>query len=289
MDRVRRNAVKLKSSFPHNRLIGHLKTCALAYGCPNAQNFFLSRYEAPLPVSPSCNARCSGCISYQVRTRCPAAQPRIAFVPRPHEIAEVALFHIENVRDPVVSFGQGCEGEPLLEALTVERAIRLVRRKTSKGTIHMNTNASRPKDMGRLFDAGLSSIRVSLNSVRDEHYMRYYKPRAYAFRDVVSSIKIAKKRGAFVSVNYLTMPGFTDSRDEFNALKIFIEAHRIDMIQWRNLNFDPLRYFRMLKVRIDRPDMIGIREVIGLLTREFPDLMMGYFNPSRLGMGRHRR
>ncbi|MCX5686797.1 MAG: radical SAM protein, partial [Candidatus Omnitrophica bacterium] len=62
---VRKKVTKFKKIFPRNRLIPHLERCALVYGCPNAQNFFLSRYEAPLPVSPSCNAGCSGCISFQ--------------------------------------------------------------------------------------------------------------------------------------------------------------------------------------------------------------------------------
>ena len=283
---VKKNVAKLKKAFQHNRLIKHLGDCALVYGCPGAQNFFLSRYEAPLPVSPFCNARCPGCISYQPKGKFPPTQPRIKFIPYPEEVKEAALYHIDNVKDPVVSFGQGCEGEPLLMHKLIERSIRLIRKNTLKGIININTNGSLPGIVARLFDAGLDSIRVSLNSVRKEYYERYYKPIGYGFNDVARSIKMAKKKKGYVSINYLTMPGFTDSEDEFRAFRRFIEAYHIDMIQWRNLNFDPLRYFNIIKMPKGDFKMLGIREIIGYLKKDFPNLMMGYYNPSRLKMNR---
>ncbi len=280
IDKVKAGISKFRKVFPANRLIRHLEGCALKYFCPNAQNLFLQRCEAPLPVSRVCNARCAGCISHQENKKCPAAQPRIKFVPSPEEIAETALFHIANVRDPIVSFGQGCEGEPLLAAEIIEKAIRLIRKNTGEGTININTNASRPKAIVGLLDAGLDTMRVSLNSVRREYYDRYYRPRGYSFKDVLRSIRIAKKKGRWVSLNYLTMPGFTDSKNEHEALKKFIAKNHPDMIQWRNLNFDPLEYFRILKISVPRADMLGVKGIMRGLTKTFPSLRMGYFNPA---------
>jgi len=173
-------------------------------------------------------------------------------------------------------------GIGLLAAGVVERAIKLIRDRTSKGVINMNTNGGLPDALERLFEAGLDTVRISLNSCREIYYNRYYKPKNYSFKDVLRSIDIAKDNGKFVSLNYLTMPGFTDSKDEFSALKKIIEAHRIDMIQWRNLNYDPLRYFKELKISIDPSKMIGIKEEIDLLKRRFPKLRMGYFNPAKV-------
>src|SRR6185503_7008652 len=132
-------------------------------------------FEAPVPTSPVCNAQCQGCISFQPQDRIPSTQNRIQFTPTPEEIAELALVHIEKVPDPIVSFGQGCEGEPSLAVDTIEKAIRLIRRQTSKGLLNMNTNASRPAAIARLFDAGLTNVRVSTNSVREPYYSRYYQ------------------------------------------------------------------------------------------------------------------
>jgi molybdenum cofactor biosynthesis enzyme MoaA len=156
----------------------------------------------------------------------------------------------------------------------------MIRRSTGKGVIHMNTNASKPKALDALYDAGLDSIRVSMNSVRPVYYTRYYKPRGYSFKDVARSIANAKRRGVFVSLNYLTMPGFTDSKDEFHALTHFLEDHKIDMIQWRNLNYDPAEYFRVLRCHPRGSEILGIRNIMHILRNRFPRLRHGYFNPA---------
>ncbi len=282
---VKKNVPLFKKMFPHNRLVSHLAECALTHGCPGAQNFFLKRCEGPLPSSPFCNARCAGCISYQPPGKCPATQPRIKFTPTPEEVAEVALFHINNVKDTVVSFGQGCDGEPLLSGALLEESIRLIRSATQKGMINVNTNASKPDVIARLFDAGLDSIRVSMNSAREPFYTKYYMPKGYAFKDVLDSISVAKKKGGFVSINYLTMPGFSDSKKEAAALAKLIEACRIDMIQWRNMNFDPMRYFFKFGERVTPKEISGIKQTILSLKERFPGLMMGYYNPARGRMG----
>lgn len=275
---VKKNIPEFERLFPSNRLIRHLSRCAMVHGCPNAQNFFLHRYEAPLPVSPLCNASCRGCISYQ-KGAIACTQPRIRFTPSAQEVAQVAIFHIANVKDPIVSFGQGCEGEPLLEGKLVKESIRLIRSVTKKGTINVNTNGSRPEVLSGLFDAGLDSARISMNSARKDYYDRYYRPCGYSFSDVVKSIALAKKKGRFVSINYLTMPGFTDNTIEIETVSKLIGKLGIDMIQWRNLNYDPILYFKQMGIKPDVSKLIGIHQTIGLLKKEFPRLKMGYFNP----------
>jgi MoaA/NifB/PqqE/SkfB family radical SAM enzyme len=146
----------------------------------------------------------------------------------------------------------------------------------------MNTNGSRPDVLKRLFEAGLASVRISANSCRKQYYDRYYKPRGYSFEDVLKSIGAAKKEGAFVSLNYLTMPGFTDSKGEFESLRALVRRYGIDMVQWRNLNYDPLRYFEKISAEVGRHEMVGMKEEMKLLKREFPGLRMGYFNPFNL-------
>jgi hypothetical protein len=109
VQRATKSALKKNS---RNRLIQHLGKCCLTYGCPAARNLFLGRYEAPLPTSPQCNARCVGCISLQESGCCPSTQDRISFVPTPKEISEIAIPHLRQAKGAIVSFGQGCEGEP---------------------------------------------------------------------------------------------------------------------------------------------------------------------------------
>ncbi len=264
--------------YPGNRLIQHLGTCCLTYRCPAARNYFLDRWEAPLPTSPGCNARCLGCISLQPSQSCPSTQERLQFTPSVREIVEVSVPHLNRAERPVVSFGQGCEGEPLLQADLLESAVLEIRRKTASGTINCNTNASIPEAVGRLGAAGLDSIRVSINSARENYYHNYYRPNNYRFADVRESIRVMKGCGGFVSLNYFVLPGFTDSEEETAAFMELIEQTGPDFVQLRNLNIDPEWYLREIGSPYGQPSF-GIRTWLNLVRTRFPALRFGYYNP----------
>jgi pyruvate-formate lyase-activating enzyme len=276
---------KMRKQMPANRLRSHLEKCALQFGCPAAKNFFLGRYEAPLPTAEQCNARCQGCLSLQKHSDIPHSQDRIGFTPSPEEIAEVALAHIKRVDQSVVSFGQGCEGDPLLAADVIAPAIRLIRSETDRGTIHMNTNASLPHALQQLIDAGLDSIRISMNSLRENCYQAYFRPKGYGFSDVLKSIEVAVGSGLFVTVNYLNCPGFTDTPPEMGALRRFLKSYCIHMIQWRNLNFDPVRYYKIMSDAASNGAPIGMENLLKQIRHEFPSLKFGYFNPPKEKFG----
>jgi len=282
ISKVKQGVNKMRKIYPKNRLMRHLENCALSYGCPAAKNFYIGRCEAPIPTSRNCNAKCLGCISFQSDKTVSNCQERISFTPSSTEIAEVALEHINKVEKSIVSFGQGCEGDPLMAYSVIEPGIRLIRSKTDSGTINMNTNASIPDKIKKLFDAGLDTIRVSMNSVRTECYNAYFRPVNYSFSDVKKSIKIANSKNKIVALNYLNCPGITDSVEEFNALVEFLKKHTVHLIQWRNLNIDPVWYFSKMNQVSKQTEPMGMQNIINYLTKLFPDLRHGYFNPSKL-------
>ena len=263
------------SQFPKNRLYQHLSNCALNYNCLAAKNLFLSRWEAPLPTAKACNARCSGCLSDQA-SDCLSSHGRIKFTPSAKEIFEVAYNHLKVGKEAIVSFGQGCEGEPLLASDTIAKSIYLLREKTDRGTININTNASLPKKVKLLCLAGMDSFRVSLNSPVEKNYNLYFRPQGYKFKDVLASIAMAKKHNKFVSLNLFVFPGFTDSETELKALIKFIKNNGIDMIQWRNLNIDPQHYLNQYAGFGLEPQ--GMLLVLETVRKKFPKLEFGYFN-----------
>ncbi len=271
----------MRKQMPANRLRAHLEKCALQFGCPAAKNFFLSRYEAPLPTARQCNALCLGCLSLQQHSDIPHSQDRIGFTPSPEEIAEVALAHIRRVKNSVVSFGQGCEGDPLLAADVIAPAIRLIRSETKQGTLNMNTNASLTPALQLVINAGLDSVRISMNSARKECYHAYFRPKGYGFSDVLRSLDLALGSGLFVAVNYLNCPGFTDTPMEIKALRRLLRQYPIHMIQWRNLNFDPLRYFESMNSVAPNGAPVGMEHLLEQIRQEFPHLKFGYFNPPK--------
>jgi wyosine [tRNA(Phe)-imidazoG37] synthetase (radical SAM superfamily) len=276
--RIEQGAQALLQKYPENRLLQHLAGCAQNYCCPAARNLALGRYEAPLPTARQCNANCVGCISKQpADSGFPATQQRIGFQPSPQEILQVMLEHAQNEPRPIFSFGQGCEGEPLTEARLLQEAIAAFRSRSQAGTINLNTNASLPGSIPELAQAGLDSIRVSLNSLRQELYDPYFRPQGYRFQDVLQSIKLAKEHGLFVSLNYLFFPGISDSEQEFAALDDFLNKQHIDCIQLRNLNLDPELYLELLPQQ-SSPSM-GLKNFLRRLSRNHPRLGVGYFNP----------
>ncbi len=280
MDLVEQRVEERLRSMSGNRLVQQLVRCALEYGCRAAQNYFLDRWEAPLPTSIACNARCVGCISLQPDETFKASHERLDVPPSAEEVAEVALGHIRRVRQAVVSFGQGCEGEPLLMSDLLEESIRLIRAQTGEGTVNLNTNGSRPDVVERLFQVGLDSIRVSLNSPRENVYEAYFRPRGYALADVIKALRLARTHEKFSSINLLVFPGLTDTEAELAALTSLFKEIRPDLIQMRNLNIDPEVYIRALPPHV-LAQGIGIRAMMDRLKMTSPSLRFGYFNPPK--------
>lgn len=273
--------------FPENRLVQHLvRNCVRQYACPNAQNFLLGRWECPVPVSPACNSACAGCISEQKGSGVCSSQDRLAFTPTVREILEVAIPHLRNAPRPMISFGQGCEGEPLLKSGLIEKAVRSIRRETDRGTIHINTNASDPAALERLFAAGMDSVRASLFSARHAFYDAYHRPKNYTFGDVMESLGKARAAGVWISLNCLVLPGFTDGLEETEALIALVRKYRVDMIQTRNLNMDPDWMLEILGGHGKTPKTAGLRKWMAAIRKAAPWIRFGYFNPPKEDWGR---
>lgn len=261
-DRIR----KVKKALKGNRIIDQLAHCSMEYGCFTAQNLFYRRWEGGLPVSRTCNARCIGCISEQESECCPSAQGRLRFSPTVKEIAEVGVFHLSGKKmNNIISFGQGCEGEPSLEAEKIAKAIHVIRRNTAAGTINMNTNAGHTECIRKIVDAGVDTLRVSIFSAIPDHYNRYYRPKNYTFSDVEASIKYAVENGVYVSLNLLAFPGFTDRQEEIEALCALIDRTGLQKVQIRNLNID-CDYF-YTECGFDKKESCGMESLIDAFHR----------------------
>lgn len=278
--KVKGGVKEMLSAYPHNRLVKHLaENCALTYHCPAARNYFMGRWECPIPSSPACNANCIGCISFQPEDEhIVSNQDRLTFKPTAEEIVEFTVPHLETAPYPIVSYGQGCEGEPLLMWETIRESIIGIRKHTARGSININTNGSKPNAVRELCRAGLNSIRVSLNSVREKIYTPYYRPNNYQFSDLAESIKVVREHGGWASINYFVFPGMTDSVEEYEALRTFIRETGLNMIQWRNFNIDPDWYLGKIGVT-ETGECLGMKQMMELIREEFPDLKYGYFNP----------
>ena len=267
---------RIISKFPDNRIIRQVARCSLEYGCFTAQNIFYQRWEGGIPTTNTCNAACIGCIS-ESRHGIASPQNRLDYKPSVDEIVELGCAHLVKARDGIISFGQGCEGEPSLNARDLSVAIQEIRKQTDQGTINMNTNAGYTHGIKLMCDAGLDAMRVTLFSCLEDNYRLYHCPSNYNLDDVKASIDYAKERGVKVSLNLLIFPGFHDREQEFEALLNFVKKHGVDMIQLRNLNIDP--EILMNTMGGNEPG-IGIVNFIALLQETIPEVeIASYTHP----------
>lgn len=261
---------------PENRVLAHHAHCALDYRCPTASNIFFRRWEGAVAVSPGCNARCIGCISKQEEDEgLISPQDRLLFIPRADEVVAVGVAHLEQAEDAIYSFGQGCEGEPLMQGRLIEQAIRGIRERTERGVLNINTNGSNPRVLQRLYDAGLDCIRVSTISARVETYNAYYRPLGYTFEHVKESLRLARDAGVHSSINLLCFPGLIDAEDEVEALIAFLRETGVRLVQLRTLNIDPEALLPRLPKPNGRP--MGIAKMVETLRREVPEVEIGNF------------
>jgi len=261
-----------------NPLLHQLAKCALTYRCFTAQNTFYERDEGAIPASSGCNARCVGCISDQPEQGPPASHERMRHAPDAAAMAAIGIAHLSRAPGrTMVSFGQGCEGEPLTRAREIAEAIRRMRAATARGSINVNTNGSLPDQLGLLIDAGLDSCRISLNSAHKPLYEAYYQPLGYVWEDVEESIRRARRRGVYTALNLLTFPGVTDQEGEADALCALIARARVDQVQARSLAIDPDAYATVAERFAARGRRIGISGLIERLKRARKGLVIGNF------------
>jgi len=266
------------AAHPRNPLYRQLARCALEWNCFTAQNTFYERDEGAIPASVGCNARCVGCISEQPEDGPPSSHERMDGPPGAREMAEIGATHLASAPGrTMVSFGQGCEGEPLTRGDAIAEAIGLIRARTGRGSININTNGSLPDRLGGLIDAGLDACRISLNSAHGPLYEAYYRPVGYRFADVVRSIRLAKRRGIYTALNLLTFPGVTDQAGEAEALCALVGSTSVDQVQVRSLAIDPEQYLEIARRHSAGGPLVGMRELLRRLRRARPGLVIGNF------------
>jgi molybdenum cofactor biosynthesis enzyme MoaA len=141
----------------------------------------------------------------------------------------------------------------------------------------MNTNASRPHWLQKLYDAGLDTVRVSTISGHAETYQAYYRPLGYTFEDVKASLTRARASGVYSSINLLCFPGLIDREREVEALLSFVRETGLRLIQLRNLNIDPAVLLPRMPALENLGRPLGMRTLLAILRRELPDVEVGNF------------
>jgi len=228
-----------------NRELRQLARCARDYACRAAANAFVGRGDCALPVGAPPNERPAGFLALRDDRDAAPTEPA-AFHPSAEEIAEVATTHLA-AGGTLVAFGRACEGEPLLAAREIEDAIRRIRARDARATIHLETNGSFPVALRRLRAAGVDSIAIRLASARSDTYEALHRPEGYRFSDVRSSLAEAATWNVALSLVVLTLPGLTDRPRELEALvAVAGDIPSGNVLVLRDLAADPRRALALI-------------------------------------------
>lgn len=230
---------------PSNRMLRQLARCAREYRCRAAANAFTGGTDCALPAGAPANERPPIGIALHDDSDESPTEPA-AFHPEPDEIAAVAIGALEREAGTVV-FGRACEGEPLLAARTLEPAIRAIRDRTRRGTIHLETNGSVPPALKRLCDAGLDSVAIRLVSARQDTVEALQRPEGFRLSDVRASLDVAIRAGVAIALRVLVLPGLSDRPREIDALVALAgEVPEGGALVLRDLAADPERALRIV-------------------------------------------
>jgi pyruvate-formate lyase-activating enzyme len=253
---------------PSNRLVKQLARCAKEYRCRAAANAFFHAQDCALPVAAPANEHPPAVISLRRDADASPTEPA-AFHPTAGEIADVAVAHLDG-GGRLVAFGRACEGEPLLDARLVEATIGAIRKRTARGTVHLETNGSLPLALRRACEAGLDSVAFRIASARSETYDALHRPDGYRLTDVRASITEAISRRIAVAVALLVLPGITDRETELDAIVALVgELPDGSSLLLRGLAADPQRALRLVRTT-DAPQ--GMERALERLRTEAPHL-----------------
>lgn len=250
-----------------NRLLRQLARCARESGCTDARAIFLGTGPGSLPVGavrsttasiePGTNAGVVDLLLRRGLERATPAEPA-AFRPTAIEIAEVAIRHLEQ-GGAMVSFGRACDGEPLAAVRLVEDAVVRIRETTKRGTIHLETDGTRPQALRRVLDAGLDAVTVRLEAGS-----------ANLRRE---SLLAAAAAGASLAIAIPVRPGWTDTQAEVDALESLLASLPGGLLIFRDAPGDPRATPR--PATLGAP--LGIAVALGRLAADAPRFRMAAF------------
>jgi hypothetical protein len=257
---------------PGNRVLRRLAHCALEYSCRMAQNFFYRRGEVFLWVAGGCEAGCRGCVGLCRPRDGVSTRERLHATARVEDLVELAAEHVRDVPHGTVTFGLGAVDDPHLAYKRIERAILVLRTRTTAGGLNLDVQGGSPSFIGQLFTTGLGSVRIGLNSAVRERYERCYGGVGATFEKLRSCLGVARGKGARVFLGLEVLPGLSDRPSEIEALLRLIEEFRLDGVQ--------------LRTPAGRPDegagfpdavepALGIGELLRQLRRSAPLLWLG--------------
>ncbi|MCD7033570.1 GTP 3',8-cyclase MoaA [Metabacillus sp. GX 13764] len=218
------------------------------------------RWDRPLKdirisVIDQCNFRCTYCMPAEI------FGPDFRFLDKEElltfeEITKLARFFAGHGVEKIRLTG----GEPLLRK-DLDELIRQLNDIAGIKDIALTTNAMLlPKYAGKLKEAGLKRVNVSLDAIEDEAFKKI-NGRQVAVKPVLKGIAAAKKAGLQVKINMVVKKGMNE--DQILPMAEFFKQEHI-----------PLRFIEFMDVGATNgwkmDEVITMKEIIEQIGEHFP-------------------
>ncbi len=257
---------------PGNRVLRRLAHCALEYSCRMAQNFFYRRGEVFLSVSGGCDAERRRCTAFHPPQNGGSVNDSSRATSRVEDLVDVGAEHLREARSGTVTFGLGAGGDQRLSYERIKRSILMLRAHAPDARLNLDTQAGVPSLIGRLFTAGLSSVRIGLNSAVRQHYERCYGSTGATFENLRSTLGVARGKGGRIFLGLEVVPGLSDQPSELEALLRLIAEFDVEGVQLRTRSgpqeVPPAAVF-------GERSALGVGELVRQLRSRAPGLWLG--------------
>ena len=257
---------------PGNRVLRRLAHCALEYSCRMAQNFFYKRGEIFLSVSGGCATGRRRCSAFHPPQNGGSVNDSSHARSRVEDLVDVGAEHLREARGGTVTFGLGAGGDQQLSYERIERSILMLRAHAPDARLNLDTQIGLPSSIGRLFNAGLFSVRIGLNSAVQDHYERCYGSVGATFENLRGALGVARGKGGRIFLGLEVVPGFSDRPSELEALLRLIAEFGVDGVQLRTGGGSPEE--PSVAVSGERA-ALGIGELVRQLKSRAPGLWLG--------------
>ena len=139
-------------------------------------------------------------------------------------------------------------------------------------TINLNITAFSIEKLNAIFDELIDSLSFDVESFNPD----FLKKRSVNFDNLTRSFEFAEKQGVFISVNLLTLPGFTDSTNEVEKTIDFLNTFKIEYLKLRDLKTVPHKFFKENK--IESTEILGLKNMLKYIKKRCKRVKMGYFS-----------
>ncbi|MEF3254576.1 MAG: hypothetical protein K6348_03285 [Deferribacterales bacterium] len=145
--------------------------------------------------------------------------------------------------------------------------------KTEFTTINAIISPTTLDVLKRILSNEIDSLTFDIDSLNPDFYQNN------EFDNIIKSFEISVKNGFFTSINLNTLPGFTDSTNEFDKLVEFLKTFKITYIKLRHMEVDTDLFFE--KNKSSKTEILGLKNMLKYIKKKLKGVKIGYFSRTK--------